>query len=748
MVVKGRLGLPVRSPMEQDRPVSRDLEIQPKEESDEEVRSRLKGVLSPAMTGNAMGKILATKQTVSTLLRTCDFDVAGGPLEMDEAEWDGVSVWIGDIPNHGVCRRDGKGDGAVSPTAASARASTDIFLKLYTLTDNLEQALNAFGEGIEPDDTGLRTVCMHATHSWALVTFKRREDAEAMLDHGLAIATGSELDGARASLLLKRAICAAEAKQQLEEAAQVAKQRHEMVILAINRIQGWVKRSGKQLVDLFAKIDVDGSGTFNVQEFRAGMLSIGLTFTDEVIDALMQEMDKDGDGEVDAAEFIAKMDKFTHEMNTSASSILGALLNYIDASGATVASIFAAHDNDKSGNLEIAEFHDALLAIGIQQSEQQAQNAMGELDMDKDGNMSLAELTARLSTYRRKRRAFASKVLSDIFEFIRKTNASATRIFSRVDSDGSGDLDVLEFQEALSKMGQELTPDQVHEIMSELDLDQSGTIGVSEFLDKLKHAENLRRSDMRKCKKLFEEADKDGSGTLDYDEIVWVGREMGLGEQMKSQEFVEHMLAEMHAGDMLKDHDVKADGSISPKFPKSREEVAGESRPQNTRAAFMTSLTKTTSIKSAVHVTTATNRIARAPTGANASKTHELSEMSFEEAGRTVHVGGIKSGGELENEDALTQLFEESGDVASVTLRKKVKFLTAPFHQSGSASTGDTLTFWSAVCLPGGQEVVGAGHVCASRGRKIAVASPCIRRWPRIRPDDQEASAAGCAAGL
>ena len=110
--------------------------------------------------------------------------------------------------------------------------------------------------------------------------------------------------------------------------------------------------------------------------------------------------------------------------------------------------------------------------------------------------------------------------------------------------------------------------------------------------------------------------------------------------------------------------------------------------------------------------------------------------MSFEEAERTVHVGGIKSGGELENEDALTQLFEESGHVASVTLRKKVKFLTAPFHQSGSASTGDTLTFWSAVCLPGGQEVVGAGHVCASRGRKIAVASPCIRRWPRIRPDD------------
>ena len=87
-----------------------------------------------------------------------------------------------------------------------------------------------------------------------------------------------------------------------------------------------VKRSGKQLLDLFAKIDVDGSGDYDIGdrfvlqlmnsvlnimdlvvnndelntkkkctgEFRAGMLSIGLTFNDATISALMSYMDGDG----------------------------------------------------------------------------------------------------------------------------------------------------------------------------------------------------------------------------------------------------------------------------------------------------------------------------------------------------------------------------------------------------------------------------------------------------------------------
>lgn len=569
------------------------------------------------------------------MLRTCDFDADDGPLEVEEADWDGLSVWIGAIPNHGVCRQEGAGDNEASPTAASARSSTDIFLKLYKITDSLEQELNSFGEGIEPDDAGLRTVCLHASNSWALVTFKRSEDAEAMLAQGLTMPPGSNLEGARVRLLLKRAIGADEAKLQLEEDARIAKQKHEMVVLAVSRIQSWVKRSGQQLTELFTKIDTDGSGAFNVQEFRAGMLSIGLTFTDEVIDVLMDTMDKDGDGDVTVSEFITRVDKFAHEMNESASCVLAALVNYMDANGATVAKVFDTNDGDQSGHLNITEFHETLLAIGIRHSEDTAREVMKELDMDDDGDISLAELTARLTTFRRKRRAYATKVLARVFDYIDKTHASLTRIFARVDSDGTGDLDIVEFQETLRRMGQQLTPDQASAVMSELDIDHSGKIAVSEFLDKLKQAESQRRADMRQCQKLFGDADKNHSGTLDRAEVVWVGTEMGLGEQMKSPAFVDHMVVEIEAGHLLKDHEVKVDGSISPK--------AASSRGSSPRAS---------------------------PTVSPSASPRGLKTLSPAAAARTIHVGNIEPGGELESESKLTEMFEGYGEVASVTLEK------------------------------------------------------------------------------
>ena len=147
---------------------------------------------------------------------------------------------------------------------------------------------------------------------------------------------------------------------------------------------------------------------------------------------------------------------------------------------------------------------------------------------------------------------------------------------------------------------------------------------------------------------IFSNYDKDGSGSLDYDDIVWVGQEMGLGEQMKSQEFVEHMMAEMQAGDLLKNHDVRADGSLSPK-----------SSTDQSAQAFVDGL----------------------------SSSDSLNEGEAEEAARTVYVGNIEPGSTLENDDALTKLFEEYGEVATATVRKKVWncSLTLP-HQPGSAS--------------------------------------------------------------
>ena len=141
-------------------------------------------------------------------------------------------------------------------------------------------------------------------------------------------------------------------------------------------------------------------------------------------------------------------------------------------------------------------------------------------------------------------------------------------VLRRVDSDGSGDLDVIEFQEALRRMGQDLTPNQVEQVMYELDLDKSGSIGVSEFLDKLKQAENERVADTKKCKALFDEADDDNSGQLDAGEVAMVAEKMGLGAQLEEPDFLKNMVKEMeqiHADSlgMLGEDEEDEDGEVS-----------------------------------------------------------------------------------------------------------------------------------------------------------------------------------------
>lgn len=419
---------------------------------------------------------------------------------------------------------------------------------LYELSDELSGRL-AYGQGLNQRD-GLTILSPGPEdRSWALVTYNQREDAERVHDLGLQLAAPpDELHSDKmVQCVVRRTVDADTARQMLDEVAESKRRQHELCATAVAKIQSWVKHHGKQLSDLFARIDTDGSGDFDVSEFRAGMLSIGLTFCDETMQAMMAFMDADGGGSIETHEFVQKIDRFAEEEFSSAGAILVELSRYMDTTGESVTDICRRSDLDGSGVLSVREFRGALSKIGIKLSLQAAQNIMAELDMDRNKELELTvpELTARMGTYRRKRRAFVAQVLDNVLVYIQRTKASAVRIFSRVDTDGTGDLDSFELQEALLRMGQELTLVQVSEVMAELDCDSSSSVSVSEFLDKLKHAENVRAADMKKCKELFECADSDGSGCLDADEVRLVAEQMGLGDQLTDPEFVNSMILEL-----------------------------------------------------------------------------------------------------------------------------------------------------------------------------------------------------------
>lgn len=153
---------------------------------------------------------------------------------------------------------------------------------------------------------------------------------------------------------------------------------------------------------------------------------------------------------------------------SSGSAILSSFCNVLGKTGQAAAALFAELDEDGSGELDFAEWQHALERLGVHVSEAAARAAMDELDLDHGSTLEITELLAKLHEFQRERRVFAATVLGNICDYVKSTKTSVVRVFARVDRDGSGDLDLLEMQEAMRKMGSDLSDMEVKEVMHEI----------------------------------------------------------------------------------------------------------------------------------------------------------------------------------------------------------------------------------------------------------------------------------------
>ncbi|KAL8594491.1 hypothetical protein ACOMHN_024936 [Nucella lapillus] len=70
------------------------------------------------------------------------------------------------------------------------------------------------------------------------------------------------------------------------------------------KVMAYIDKNNMRLVDFFNKFDKDGSMSVTHDEFRQGLLEAGIQLPEEEILFLLEELDRDGDGEINYSELV------------------------------------------------------------------------------------------------------------------------------------------------------------------------------------------------------------------------------------------------------------------------------------------------------------------------------------------------------------------------------------------------------------------------------------------------------------
>ncbi|KAF7884747.1 uncharacterized protein EAF02_005083 [Botrytis sinoallii] len=117
------------------------------------------------------------------------------------------------------------------------------------------------------------------------------------------------------------------------------------------------------------------------------------------------------------------------------------------------------------------------------------------------------------------------------------------------DKDGDGTISTAELAEAMKSLGQNPSDAEIQDMINEVDVDQSGTVDFDEFL-KMMTAETKGVDFEQEMRSAFQVFDVDGSGTISPEEIYKLMA--SLGENLSEDEIKS----------MVKEVDKNGDGSI------------------------------------------------------------------------------------------------------------------------------------------------------------------------------------------
>ncbi|KAJ8308903.1 hypothetical protein KUTeg_013777 [Tegillarca granosa] len=280
------------------------------------------------------------------------------------------------------------------------------------------------------------------------------------------------------------------------------------------------KIGDEQLLESFKIFDKNGNGKISKQELAFIMKNLGECLTDEEIDDMIREADKDNTGDID---YTDKSELGTVMMSLGSNPTKAELENMIKKIDVI----------RKDGKIDFEEFvtfyvnKEKINPIG----EKELRESFMVLDRSKTGSISKDDLRFVMKNLGE---SLTDEELDQMISEADTNNNGVIeyedirQAFETFDLNGDGHITIEELEKAMQIAGANPTKSQLKEMIAEMDTDGNGTIEYPEFLEYMvRYKENPNSNDS--LTDAFRILDRDGSGKITSKELKAVMKELGDG---------------------------------------------------------------------------------------------------------------------------------------------------------------------------------------------------------------------------
>ncbi|CAN8254803.1 unnamed protein product [Cochlearia groenlandica] len=141
------------------------------------------------------------------------------------------------------------------------------------------------------------------------------------------------------------------------------------------RHHGLTQQKRQEIKEAFELFDTDGSGTIDAKELNVAMRALGFEMTEEQINKMIADVDKDGSGAIDFDEFVHMMTAKIGERDTKEE----------------LTKAFKIIDLDKNGKISAVDIKRMAKELGENLTEGEIREMVEEADRDRDGEVNMEE---------------------------------------------------------------------------------------------------------------------------------------------------------------------------------------------------------------------------------------------------------------------------------------------------------------------------------------------------------------------